>query len=111
MGTMASLFTSNGTASCRSKRGRTRVARTKGATPAAIETAFRRWMQLNDVLVASLAVSHGSTLKGSWGYGGRKPSDPARIAGLFKAVTGLCVSRLVDAGYMSFGACASVLLS
>jgi CubicO group peptidase (beta-lactamase class C family) len=41
-------------------------------------------------------------LVGAYGYGGMSPTQPAHLASLSKAITAVCVSRLVDQGLLSF---------
>ena len=51
---------------------------------------------------ASLAVAEGGTVLGSFGYGARRPDEPAPVASLSKAITAACVGTLVDAGRLSY---------
>ena len=68
----------------------------------ALDTAVRSWMQEHQIGAASLAVMKDNALNGSFGYGGMSPAKPARIASLSKAVTAVCIARLIDEGRLSF---------
>ena len=76
-----------------------------GARDGLAETAdgaFRAWMRLAGVRDASLAVAEGETVLGAFGYGARRPDEPAPVASLSKAITAACVGTLVDAGRLSY---------
>jgi CubicO group peptidase (beta-lactamase class C family) len=65
-------------------------------------TAFQVWSDKAQVQHGALAVLHEGQLVDAVGIGGRRPDEPAAIASLSKAITGLCVSRLVDAGRLRY---------
>jgi CubicO group peptidase (beta-lactamase class C family) len=71
-------------------------------TVLAIDTTVRTWMQEHQIGAASLAVMKDNALIGSYGYGGMSAAKPARIASLSKAITAVCIARLIDEGRLSF---------
>lgn len=64
---------------------------------------LQRWMQRYNVPAASLAVMQDDKLAGSYGYGGWTADQKHRVASLSKAITGVCIARLAQAGRLSFG--------
>jgi CubicO group peptidase (beta-lactamase class C family) len=68
----------------------------------AFVNAFQAWAGQVQAQQGAIAVLHAARLVGSAGVGGRSPHQPASIASLSKAITGVCVSRLVDAGRLRY---------
>ena len=68
----------------------------------ALNTTVRSWMQQHQIGAASLAVMKDNALIGSFSYGGMSPARPARIASLSKAITAVCIARLIDEGRLTF---------
>jgi CubicO group peptidase (beta-lactamase class C family) len=71
-------------------------------TVATLDGRLRGWMQEHHIGGASLAVMKDKVIVGSFGYGGMSPAKPARIASLSKAITAVCIARLIDEGRLSF---------
>jgi CubicO group peptidase (beta-lactamase class C family) len=69
---------------------------------AALDATVRDWMQAHQVPAASVAAMKDKSVVGSFGYGGMHPAKPARIASLSKAITAVCIARLIDEGRLSF---------
>ena len=69
---------------------------------AALDATVRDWMQEHRVPAASVAAMKDKSVVGSFGYGGMHPARPARIASLSKAITAVCIARLIDEGRLSF---------
>jgi CubicO group peptidase (beta-lactamase class C family) len=69
---------------------------------ASLDTIMREWMREYDVPAAALAALKDGTIVKSFSYGGMDPAKPARLASLSKAITGICVARLIDEGRLSF---------
>jgi CubicO group peptidase (beta-lactamase class C family) len=65
-------------------------------------TAFRAWANRWNVPNAALVVMHGDDMTGSAGRGSYTPSAPVPLASLSKAITAVCVARLVDQGRLRF---------
>ena len=59
-------------------------------------------MTEHQVAAASLAVMKDGRIAATSGYGGMNANSPARIASLSKAITAVCIARLVDQGRLSF---------
>jgi CubicO group peptidase (beta-lactamase class C family) len=59
-------------------------------------------MSLHQAPAASVAIMKGDRLMSTSGFGGMAAATPARIASLSKAITGVCIARLVEAGRLSF---------
>ena len=70
----------------------------------AFSASFREWMSLHQVPAASGAIMKDGRLVSTFGFGGMNAATPAPIASLSKAITAICVARLVDAGRLSFTA-------
>ena len=68
----------------------------------AFSASLREWMSHAQIEAASLAVMKDGRLVSTSGIGGMNAAAPARIASLSKAITGVCVAQLVDAGRLSF---------
>jgi CubicO group peptidase (beta-lactamase class C family) len=64
--------------------------------------SLTEWMSLHQAPAASVAIMKGDRLMSTSGFGGMAAATPARIASLSKAITGVCVARLVEAGRLSF---------
>lgn len=64
--------------------------------------AFSAWMQRTGVPNGSLAVMSGKKLAGKYGAGTYAPNKPEMVASLSKAITAMCIARLVDAGQINF---------
>jgi CubicO group peptidase (beta-lactamase class C family) len=59
--------------------------------------AFKTWIGANGVTNAQITNGTRDT-----GFGVTKPEDPVPLASLSKAITGLCIAKLVDAGSLSY---------
>ena len=59
-------------------------------------------MSHSQIPAASVAIMKDGRLVSTSGLGGMNAATPARIASLSKAITGICVAQLVDAGRLSF---------
>jgi CubicO group peptidase (beta-lactamase class C family) len=84
---------------------------THAQTVLAIDTTVRSWMQEHQIGAASLAVMKDNALIGSYSYGGMSAAKPARIASLSKAITAVCIARLIDEGRLSFTAPVGAVLA
>ena len=73
-----------------------------GTIPASLDQTFKQWMSENRVDDASLAAMKEGSIAKSFGYGRLQPSQPAQVASLSKAVTAVCIARLIDDGRLSF---------
>jgi CubicO group peptidase (beta-lactamase class C family) len=71
---------------------------------------LRQWMSEHQVPAASAAIMKGDRLVSTAGFGGMNAAMPARIASLSKAITGVCIAQLVDAGRLSFTATLGTVL-
>jgi CubicO group peptidase (beta-lactamase class C family) len=69
---------------------------------ASFDALLRVWMTEHQVPAASLAATKDGQLITTLGYGGMDANRPERIASLSKAITGVCIARLVDEGRLSF---------
>ena len=67
-----------------------------------LDATMREWMSQYAVPAAALAAMKDGTIVQAFGYGGMHPAKPARIASLSKAITGVCIARLIDEGRLSF---------
>jgi CubicO group peptidase (beta-lactamase class C family) len=67
-----------------------------------IENAFEEWMSRYSVTNASLVIARHGSIVGKIGHGTRDPHDPTPVASLSKAITGICVAKLVEAGKLQF---------
>jgi CubicO group peptidase (beta-lactamase class C family) len=74
------------------------------AIPDALDRTFKEWMSQSGITTASLAVMTNGIVVKSLGYGQLQAAQPAPIASLSKAITAVCVARLVDTGRLSFTA-------
>jgi CubicO group peptidase (beta-lactamase class C family) len=75
-----------------------------------IEAAFEAWVTRHDVKNASLAIMIDGAIIGGVGHGSYAPSLPVPVASLSKAITGVCVAKLVEAGKLGFDASLAELL-
>lgn len=66
-----------------------------------IVSAWSGWVNDYTPTEASIAVSYDGNLVASQGEG-RSATTPAPIASLTKAITGVCVAKLVDSGLLEF---------
>jgi CubicO group peptidase (beta-lactamase class C family) len=64
--------------------------------------AFRAWTTRWNVPNAALVVMQGDQVVGSAARGSYTPAVPVPLASLSKAVTAVCIARLVDQGRLSF---------
>jgi CubicO group peptidase (beta-lactamase class C family) len=78
---------------------------------AALDATMRDWMRQHGVPAAALAAIKDGRLAGSFNYSGMDPAKPARIASLSKAITAVCVARLIDDGRLSFSAPLATVLA
>ena len=90
----------------RSAARRLPKARVSQDSPAPLNASFdsilKGWMTEHQVAAASLAVMKDGRIVATSGYGGMNANSPARIASLSKAITAVCIARLVDQGRLSF---------
>ena len=73
-----------------------------GAVPEAVDAAIRDWLALNHLTRAGVAVARDGTLVRSFDHGGWTAAQPLNIASLSKAITAVCIARLIDDGRLSF---------
>ena len=84
------------------------IAAVSAAAPAnahvapTLDASLREWMSHYQVPAASVAIMQNDRLVSTFGLGGMNAGSPARIASLSKAITGVCIAHLVDAGRLSF---------
>ena len=78
------------------------AGRATAAVPDAVDATFREWMALNHIAKSGVAVMKGRELARSFDHGGWTAADPGVIASLSKAVTAVCIARLIDQGRLSF---------
>jgi CubicO group peptidase (beta-lactamase class C family)/phage-related protein len=67
-----------------------------------INTAFRNWLNTYKITNASLTVMLSGGIVGKFGYGQRNADSIVAVASLSKAITGVCIATLVDAGRLGF---------
>src|SRR5262245_13789293 len=70
-------------------------------TTGALRGMMRAWVRQYDVPAASAALMQPGLPIRKFRYG-MLATDPARIASLSKAITAVCVARLIDEGRLSF---------
>src|SRR4051812_34947021 len=82
------------------------IARVQPAALAGVpfDVTLRDWMAEHQVPAASLAATKNGKIVATVGFGGMQATSPARIASLSKAITAVCVARLIDEGRLSFNA-------
>jgi CubicO group peptidase (beta-lactamase class C family) len=67
-----------------------------------IEKAFEDWISRYSVANASLVIARRGSIVGKVGHGTHAPDRPAPVASLSKAITGICIAKLVEAGKLQF---------
>src|SRR5262249_30178832 len=77
----------------------------------ALRNARREWVHKNEVPAASAAMMKPGLRTRGLRYGGMLPTDPGRIASMSKAITAVCVARLIDDGRLSFTTRAGAVLA
>ena len=65
-------------------------------------TAFKDWSKKYKVKSGSVAIMTGTTLEGSGGFGSYTATNTNPIASDSKAITAMCIARLVDAKKLTF---------
>jgi CubicO group peptidase (beta-lactamase class C family) len=78
---------------------------------AGLDSLLRNWMTEHQIAAASLAAMKDKRIITTLGYGGLNAATPARIASLSKAITAVCIARLVDQGRLSFNTPLSAVLA
>ena len=78
---------------------------------AEFDSLLRGWMTDHQIAAASLAAMKDKRIVTTLGYGGMTAAGPARIASLSKAITAVCIARLVDQGRLSFTTQLGVVLA
>jgi CubicO group peptidase (beta-lactamase class C family) len=68
----------------------------------AFRTMMRKWVREFIVLDASAAIKRKGEPIRTLYYGDMSAREPGRIASLSKAITAVCIARLIDAGRLSF---------
>lgn len=71
-------------------------------TADAIERAWSGWMARSDKRSGGLAVLHGGRMVREAVVGGVRPGESVPYASLSKAITGVCVARLIERGGLAF---------
>src|SRR5262249_14126100 len=72
------------------------------AVAAELDASIGEWTRIYHVPAAALAVMKNGRLVGAFSHGGMSPTQPAHLGSLSKAITAVCVSRLIDQGLLSF---------
>jgi CubicO group peptidase (beta-lactamase class C family) len=72
--------------------------------------AFQAWARAWNVPNASFVAMRGETVIGQAARGARTVDTPVPVASLSKAITGVCVAKLVEAGRLSYNARLSQLI-
>jgi CubicO group peptidase (beta-lactamase class C family) len=67
-----------------------------------LRSTMTDWVREYKVRAASAAMTQNGGEIWKLGYGGMAATDPARIGSLSKAVTAVCIARLIDEGRLSF---------
>ncbi|MEQ1524265.1 MAG: serine hydrolase domain-containing protein [Aestuariivirga sp.] len=67
-----------------------------------IETAFNKWITKYSVKDASLAIVIDGVIAGQIGHGGYTTEQAVPVASLSKAITGICIAKLVESGKLRF---------
>ena len=73
--------------------------------------ALEKWKQHFGVTDASMVVVRNGRIVASYGYGRYDPATPEPVASLSKAITGVCVAKLVLAGKIKYDDRMTVLLA
>lgn len=79
-----------------------RDAQADHARVARMKADFAAWAKKNGVEGGALAIVEHERIVGSLGIGAVAPSDPQPIASNSKAITAICVLKLVEAGRLHF---------
>lgn len=69
------------------------------ADEAALEAAWRGWVEESEIARSSMAVTKDGDVVGTFGIGG-DAQDPAPLASLSKAITAACILALIDEGQL-----------
>jgi CubicO group peptidase (beta-lactamase class C family) len=67
-----------------------------------IEKAFEEWISRYSVTNASLVIARHGSIVGKVSHGTEGPHKPAPVASLSKAITGICIAKLVEAGRLQY---------
>lgn len=67
-----------------------------------LETAFKQWVIKYSVKDASLAIVIDGVITGQIGHGGYTAEQAVPVASLSKAITGICIAKLVEFGKLRF---------
>jgi CubicO group peptidase (beta-lactamase class C family) len=86
------------------------VSRPSAQIAASFDVAITSWMAQYRIPAASLAVMNNGRIVTTLGYGGMDANTRGHIASLSKAITAVCIGRLVDAGRLSFTATLGAVL-
>lgn len=78
------------------------VANAKNDRVQRIEAAFKQWVAKYSVKDASLAIVIDGVFAGQIGHGGYTAERAVPVASLSKAITGICVAKLVASGKLRF---------
>lgn len=78
------------------------LAAAKDLQAARMEAAFNTWVEKWGVQNASLAIMRGAKLIGQGQAGDYEPDEDVPVASLSKAITGVCVARLVEAKQLKY---------
>jgi len=74
-----------------------------------IVDGWEKWLDKHNITKAAIAIRHNGRTLSELGFG-RKANEPAPVASLSKAITGVCFAKLVDAGDVSYAAKLSDIL-
>ncbi len=66
-----------------------------------IVNAWEKWLNKHSITKAAIAISHNDKILAKGGHG-MDANDPAPVASLSKAITGICVLKLVEAGKLTY---------
>ncbi|MDJ0614836.1 MAG: serine hydrolase domain-containing protein [Rhizobiaceae bacterium] len=66
-----------------------------------VVNGWEKWLEKHKISKASIAVSHNGKIMAQLGLD-MDATDPAPVASLSKAVTGICIAKLVEAGKLEF---------
>ncbi len=78
------------------------LAAAKDPQAARMEAAFKTWVAKWGVQNTSLAIMRGAKLIGQGQTGDYQPDEDVPVASLSKAITGVCVARLVEAKQLKY---------
>jgi CubicO group peptidase (beta-lactamase class C family) len=67
-----------------------------------IEKAFNEWLARYSITNASLVIVRNGAIAVSRGYGDYDPRKPVPVASLSKAITGICIAKLVNLGKLRY---------